>query len=105
MDDSLRVAVQFSRINLMPTEQDIYNANGDVETQVIYGPYEDFNGTQYPATITINRLLDEYRITLLTVEKLVYESDESTADPAKSFELEIPKGYKYRRCPDSRLKD
>ena len=64
----LRV-IHFSRINLLPTGQDIYNAAGDLETQVVYGPYQDFNGTQFPSTITINRLLDELRITL-TVEKL-----------------------------------
>ena len=44
----LRV-IHFSRINLMPTEQDIYNPSGDLETQVIYGPYQDFGGTQFPA--------------------------------------------------------
>ncbi len=81
----------------MPTEQDIYNANGDVETQVIYGPYQDFNGTQYPATITINRLLDEYRITL-TVEKLVLNPTNPPLTD-KSFDLEIPKGYKVQKMP------
>jgi hypothetical protein len=96
VDKPLRV-IHFSRINLMPTEQDIYDANGDVETQVIYGPYQDFNGTQYPATITINRLLDEYRITL-TVEKLVLNPTNPPLTD-KSFELEIPKGYKVQKMP------
>ena len=68
----LRV-IHFSRVNLLPIGQDIYNAAGDLETQVVYGPYQDFNGTQFPATITINRLLDEFRITL-TVEKIDLES-------------------------------
>ncbi len=89
----LRV-IHFSRINLMPTEQDIYNADGDLETQVIYGPYQDFSGTQFPGTITINRLLEEYSITL-TVEKLTM--NQPLADD--QFELEVPKGYKVQKLP------
>jgi outer membrane lipoprotein-sorting protein len=88
VDKPLRV-IHFSRIDLMPTEQDIYNADGDLETQVIYGPYQDFGGMQFPGKITINRLLDEYGITV-TVEKLVL--NEPLAD--KTFAIEIPKGYK-----------
>ncbi|HTZ58283.1 MAG TPA: DUF4292 domain-containing protein [Acidobacteriaceae bacterium] len=90
-DKPLRV-IRFSRIDLMPTEQDIYNNDGDVETQVIYGPYQNFNGTQFPGTITINRPLDEYRITI-TVEKLAL--NEPLTD--QTFEIQIPKGYKVEK--------
>jgi outer membrane lipoprotein-sorting protein len=87
----LRV-IHFNRINLLPTGQDIYNAAGDLETQVVYGPYQDFNGTQFPGTITINRLLDELRITL-TVEKLTL--NQPLADD--QFELKVPEGYKVQK--------
>jgi outer membrane lipoprotein-sorting protein len=93
VDKPLRV-IHFSRINLMPTEQDIYNANGAVETQVIYGPYQDFGGTQFPGTITINRLLDEYSFTL-TVEKV--EFNKPLTDD--QFELEVPPNYKVQKMP------
>jgi hypothetical protein len=86
----LRV-IHFDRINLLPTGQDVYNAAGDLETQVVYGPYQDFNGTQFPGTITINRLLDELRITL-TVEKLVL--NQPLADD--QFELKVPQDYKVQ---------
>ncbi len=89
----LRV-IHFSRITLLPTGQDIYNAEGDLETQVTYGPYQDFHGTQFPGTITINRLLDEYRITL-TVQKLT-ENQPLTDD---QFLLEVPEGYKVQKMP------
>jgi hypothetical protein len=89
----LRV-IHFSRINLMPTEQDIYNAEGDLETQVIYGPYQDFSGTQFPGTITINRLLDEYSITL-TVENITL--NQPLADD--QFQQTVPKGYKLEKMP------
>jgi outer membrane lipoprotein-sorting protein len=87
----LRV-IHFNRINLLPTGQDIYDAAGDLETQVVYGPYQDFNGTQFPGTITINRLLDELRITL-TVEKLTL--NQPLADD--QFELKVPEGYKVQK--------
>jgi outer membrane lipoprotein-sorting protein len=93
VDKPLRV-IRFSRINLMPTEQDIYNTDGDLETQITYGSYQDFNGTQFPSTITINRLLDEYKITL-TVEKVTL--NQPLADD--QFELEVPKGYKVQTLP------
>ncbi len=65
----LRV-IRFSRLNLLPIELDIYDRNAELETQVLYGPYQDYNGIQYPTTIDINRPLDELRVKL-TVEKLI----------------------------------
>jgi hypothetical protein len=87
----LRV-IHFNRINLLPMGQDIYNGAGDLETQVVYGPYQDFNGTQFPGTITINRLLDELKITL-TVEKL--DLNQPLADD--QFELKVPDDYKVQK--------
>jgi hypothetical protein len=87
----LRV-IHFNRINLMPIGQDVYNAAGDLETQVVYGPYQDFNGTQFPGTISINRLLDEFRITI-TVEKL--ELNQPLADD--QFEVKVPADYKLQK--------
>jgi hypothetical protein len=87
----LRV-IHFNRINLLPIGQDVYNAAGDLETQVVYGPYQDFNGTQFPGTITINRLLDELKITL-TVEKL--DLNQPLADD--QFELKVPDDYKVQK--------
>lgn len=65
----LRV-IRFSRLNLLPIELDIYDRNAELETQVLYGAYQDYNGIQYPTTIDINRPLDELRVKL-TVEKLI----------------------------------
>jgi outer membrane lipoprotein-sorting protein len=87
----LRV-IHFSRGNLLPTGQDIYDAEGDLETQVTYGPYQDFNGSQFPSTITIEQLLAEYKITM-TVVKLVL--NQPLADD--QFELKVPTGYKVEK--------
>jgi hypothetical protein len=87
----LRV-IHFNRINLLPIGQDIYNAAGDLETQVVYGPYQDFSGIQFPGAITINRSLEELRITI-TVEKLVL--NQPLADD--QFELKVPPEYKVQK--------
>ena len=86
--------IHFSRVDLMPTEQDIYNSNGDLETQVLYGPYQTFNGMSFPSTITIDRPLEEYRIAL-TVETVKF--NQALSD--EQFESKVPEGYKVERMP------
>ena len=93
VDKPTRV-IHFSRIDLTPTGQDIYNSDGAPETRVTYGPYQDFNGIQFPSTITIERPLEEYRITL-NVEKIIFNiplTDEQ-------FQESVPKGYKVQKMP------
>ena len=86
--------IHFSRIDLMPIGQDVYNSDGAQETKVTYGPYHDFNGVSFPTTITIDRPLEEYRITL-TVEKVI----SNVELPDKQFEQTVPKGYKVQTMP------
>jgi hypothetical protein len=86
--------IHFSRVDLMPTEQDIYNGDGDLETQVTYGPYQTFNGIQFPSTIAISRPLEEYRITL-TVITVKFNQPL----PDNQFESKVPEGYKLERMP------
>ena len=86
--------IHFSRVDLMPTEQDIYDSGGDVETQVLYGPYQTYNGIPFPRTITINRPLDEFRL-VLTIEKVTFNQPLSD----EQFQSEVPKGYKLQKLP------
>jgi outer membrane lipoprotein-sorting protein len=89
-----RRVIHFNRVDLMPTEQDIYNDDGAIETQVIYGPYQNYNGIPFPTTITINRPLDEYRIAI-TVGKATFNQPLSD----EQFQTKIPKGYKLEKMP------
>ena len=93
MDKAARV-IRFSRLDLMPTEQDFYNNNGDPEMQVLYGPYQTFGGTAFPSTITIIRPLDEYKIAL-TINKITFNQ----ALPDEQFQSTVPKGYKIEKLP------
>jgi hypothetical protein len=62
--------VRFHRDDLLPYEQDIYDSEGNLETQVLYSAYQDFDANKYPSTVTIKRPLEEIQINL-TVDKVV----------------------------------
>jgi hypothetical protein len=59
----LRV-VYFHREDLMPYQQDIYDSEGVLETQVFYARYQDFDGSQYPSSIIIKRPVEEIQIVM-----------------------------------------
>ena len=51
--------VYFHREDLEPYEQDIYDSEGNLDTQVIYDAYQQFDSITYPASIVIRHPLDE----------------------------------------------
>lgn len=88
----LRV-IRFSRLDLLPVEQDIYNPAGDLETQALYGPYKDFNGVKFPLSIDISRPIDGYKIRL-TVEKLLTFNQPLSDD---QFQVIVPPSYRVEK--------
>jgi len=70
--------ITLRRDDLLPYEQDLYDSEGDLETQVTYANYRDFGTSKYPSTVTIKRPLEEYQI-VLTVES-VQENQPLTDD-------------------------
>ncbi len=54
----------FSRTDLQPHRQFIYDENGQIVTDVRYGEYKDYDGIKFPTQIEIERPLEEYDITL-----------------------------------------
>jgi outer membrane lipoprotein-sorting protein len=84
-DTPVRV-VRFHREDLLPYQQDIYDDDGNLETQVSYANYHDFGTGSYPATVTIKRPLEEYQV-VLTVDKVV----ENMALKDDQFQLTYPK--------------
>jgi outer membrane lipoprotein-sorting protein len=79
--------VYFHRDDLLPYQQDVYDSDGNLETQVTYSAYQDFEGNRYPSTVTIKRPLEETQI-LLTVED-VHENLPIADD---TFVLKTPEG-------------
>ena len=80
--------VHFHREDLLPYEQDLYDDQGALDTQVLYGAYKDFEGTKFPSVITLKRPLEEYQL-IMSVERI-------TANPPLTddqFQVKIPAGY------------
>lgn len=61
--------IHFSRIDLRPVQEDIYDQNGQIQTQALYGPTQTFGKEQFPGNITIRRPLEQYQI-LISFQKL-----------------------------------
>ena len=79
--------IHVSRVDLLPSGEDIYDKNGNIQTQAVYGPYESFGDFRYPSSITIKRPLEEYQI-VITFQKVTV--NQPLAD--NQFELKIPEG-------------
>lgn len=60
--------IEFSRIDLLPYRQTIYDLQGNVATNAHYQDYKDFGGTTFPNTIEIERPRENYDITLNMVK-------------------------------------
>lgn len=87
----VRRVIHVSRVDLLPYEEDIYDADGNMQTQAIYGPYQSFGDFRFPGTITIKRPLDEYQIAI-TFEKVTANQP----IPDGQFQFKIPDGIKVQ---------
>jgi hypothetical protein len=83
--------IRFSRLTLLPIGQDIYDADGGVETHVEYGPYRQFGTVHMPSSIVIQRPREAYQITI-SVQKVVV--NQPLGD--EQFVLKIPSDYKVQ---------
>jgi hypothetical protein len=70
--------ITFNRSDLLPDQQDMYDSEGNLETQVDYANYQDFDSSKYPSLVTIKRPLEESQV-VLRVES-VKENQPLTAD-------------------------
>jgi outer membrane lipoprotein-sorting protein len=81
---TLRV-IHIGRATLLPYRQDIYNADGKVETQADYSNYQKFGDITFPRKIVIQRPLDELSLTI-TISKATFNQKL----PDDQFNLDIP---------------
>jgi outer membrane lipoprotein-sorting protein len=79
--------ITFNRADLMPSQQDIYDSEGNLETQVFYSAYTDFGAVKYPSMIIIKRPQENYQL-VLTVEKVT----ENMALTDDQFDVKVPEG-------------
>jgi hypothetical protein len=85
-------AIHFSRVDLLPFQVDTFDDAGVLVTETDYGPFQDFDGVNYPKTITIKRLVEEYQI-MITIDKLTVNSQLTDAQ----FVVKIPDGVQVQR--------
>ena len=81
--------ITFHRDDLRPYQQDLYDAEGNLETQVFYGEYARYGESEYPSKVTIRRPLEEFQV-VLTVDNDV-ENMELTDD---QFQIKLPEDIK-----------
>jgi outer membrane lipoprotein-sorting protein len=83
----LQRLVHFSRVTMLPYQQDIYDDKGQVVTSATYAKYQEFNGQQFPTLINIRRPIDEYALKLQVTKLTLNQPLEND-----QFELKIPPG-------------
>ena len=86
-DSWLSRKIVFSRMDLLPDRQLIYDQNGTLVTDARYSKYQDYGGALFPSRIEIRRPEEEYDITL-TIVKM----DMNLPLPDYKFVLEQPAG-------------
>jgi hypothetical protein len=79
--------IEFSRIDLLPHRQYIYDDQGNLVTDARYADYKEYDGVVYPSRVEIVRPMEEYDITL-NILKL--EINKPLKD--EQFTLEQPPG-------------
>jgi outer membrane lipoprotein-sorting protein len=84
--------IHFHRDDLLPYQQDLFDQEGTLRTQVFYGAYTNYGENRYPATITIKRPVEGLQITL-TLEKLT----ENAPLPDEDFQ------FKTQMPPDTKI--
>ena len=87
----LRV-IHFHREDLLPYQQELYDGQGNLETQVFYGRYADFGDNKFPSTVAIKRPLEDYQI-VLTVEKVT----ENMNLKDDQFHIQFPEETKIQK--------
>ena len=84
--------IHFSRLDLRPSEEDIYDQNGQIQTQALYGPPQTFGTERFPGTITLRWPLQQQQI-LITIQKLKVNQPVNE----DTFEEKIPAGAKVQQ--------
>lgn len=86
----LRV-IHFHREDLLPYQQELYDEQGTLETQVIYGRYTDFGPNKFPSTVTIRRPQEGFQA-VLTVENITENVDLKD----DQFQIQLPEDTKIQ---------
>lgn len=93
-DKPVRV-ITFHRDDLLPYNQDLYDNRGNLESQVTYSSYKQFDGSVYPTRVVIKRPLEGIQI-VLTVEKV----EKNVPLKEDQFQVKIPEGTQIQNLDE-----
>ncbi len=79
--------IYFSRADLQPYRQTIYDDKGAIATDATYSDLQDYGGVQFPSLVEIQRPQEEYSITL----KMIKLTLNGPLSP-EQFQLDTPPG-------------
>lgn len=68
---TLKRKVWFDRTNLKISRLQLYGPKGSLRENVEYTKYREFQGTNYPEEITLNRPIEGYKLSI-TIKKAVF---------------------------------
>jgi hypothetical protein len=97
--EPVRIVI-FHREDLLPYQQDLYDADGNLETQVFYSKYTKFGNNVYPGTVIIKRPIEEY-VMVMTIQRVV-ENMPLTDD---QFEIKLRDGIKIQNLDEPQPAD
>ena len=89
--------IEFSRTDLLPHRQQVYDQQGNVVSAANYQEYKDYGGIQFPTTIEIEMPREDYDITLkmvkLEINRPLKDEQFALAEPpgAEVVHLDQPK--------------
>ena len=87
----LRV-ITFHRDDMLPYDQDVYDSEGNLESQIIYSNYAEFSAGKYPSKVTIKRPQEGFQL-VLTVDDVNENMDLSDSQ----FQVKIPEGTNIKQ--------
>jgi hypothetical protein len=95
--------ITFSRTDLMPDRQIIYDKQGNIVTDAEYRGYKDFGGISFPSQIEIRRPEEEYDITLsilkLQVNEPIPDDKFALQEPPGAQVIHLDQGPQSSRAP------
>jgi outer membrane lipoprotein-sorting protein len=84
--------ITFHRDDLRPYEQNLYDEQGTLETQILYANYKNSGAGMYPSQVTIKRPLEGIQLVLDVVRV-----QENVNLPPGEFDVKAPDGYTVRQ--------
>ena len=83
--------ITFHRADLLPYTQQLYDLKGNLETQISYANYSNYDGHEFPSKVTIRRPQEGIQLILS-----VFRVEENVRLGDDEFQVKVPPGTKIK---------